>query len=76
MWKSVISGGSKGGAREACPPGVEILSISCSFGKIWQNHMLAPPGESAPPPRGNPGSATGNAFVQKTNDYPKVTISF
>ena len=22
--------------------------------------MLAPPGELAPPPRGNPGSATGN----------------
>ena len=23
--------------------GVQILSISCSFGKIWQNSMLAPP---------------------------------
>ena len=28
------------------------------FGTIWQNGMLAPPG-LAPPPRGNPGSATG-----------------
>ena len=30
-----------GGTR---PPGVQILSISCSFGEIWQNRMLAPPG--------------------------------
>ena len=41
------------------PPGVQILSISCSF---WENlaksYVGAPPGELAPPPRGNPGSAT------------------
>ena len=44
------------------PLGAQILSISCSFGKIWQNCMLAPahplPRELAPPPWGNPGSAT------------------
>ena len=27
------------------------------FWKIWQNYMLAPPGRSAHPPTGNPGSA-------------------
>ena len=41
------------------PPGVQILSISCSF---WENlaksYVGAPPGELAPPPRGNPRSAT------------------
>ena len=31
----ISSGGSKGGARDACPPpGVQILSISCIF---WEN---------------------------------------
>ena len=38
---------------------VQILSISCSF---WDNlanlYVGAPPGELAPLPRGNPGSAT------------------
>ena len=44
------------------PPGVQILSISCSF---WENlakiicWRAPPPEELAPPPRGNPGSATG-----------------
>ena len=45
---------SIGGFRER-----EILSISCSF---WGNFgtivCWRPPGELAPPPRGNPGSAT------------------
>ena len=44
---------------DAHPPGVQILSISCSF---WENlaklYVGAPPGELAPPPRGNPRSAT------------------
>ena len=29
-----------------------------------QNRMLAPPGELAPPPRGNPGSATAQVWTQ------------
>ena len=47
----------------APPQGPKCLSISCSllgnFGKIicWR-----PPGELAPPPRGNPGSATGLSY--------------
>ena len=41
-------------------PGVQILSILCSFGTIWQNRMLAPLfGGLARPPRRNTGSATG-----------------
>ena len=45
---------------EGRPPGVHILSISCSFWEIWQNCMFVPPPprKLAPPPRGNPGSAT------------------
>ena len=50
---------------DARPPlGVKILSISCSF---WENLAKlcvgAPPGELAPPPRGNPGSATVSGCV-------------
>ena len=40
-------------------PGVQILSISCSFWEILtKSYVGAPPGELVPPPRGNPGSAT------------------
>ena len=38
----------------------KFFQFHAVFGKIWQNHMLAPPpplGELASPPRGNPGSA-------------------
>ena len=42
------------------PHGGQILSISCSFWEILaKSYVGAPPGELAPPPRGNPGSATG-----------------
>ena len=51
----------RGGARDAHPPpGAQILSFSCSFWEILANlYVGAPPGELTPPPRGNPGSATG-----------------
>ena len=56
---SCRSGGSKGGARDAHPWGSKFFQFHAVFGKIWQNRMLAPPPEElAPPPRGNPGSAT------------------
>ena len=29
--KSILSGRSQGGVRDMCPPGVQILSIPCSF---------------------------------------------
>ena len=47
----VCSGVSKG-AR--FPWGSKFFQFHAVFGKIWQNRMLAPPGELAPPPRGNP----------------------
>ena len=31
------------------------------LGKFRKNHMLAPPGELAPPPTGNPGSSPGSS---------------
>ena len=56
----ISSGGSKGGARDAWAPwGSKFFQFHAVFGKIWQNHMLAPsPRELAPPPQRNPGSAT------------------
>ena len=47
-----------GDARDAPPPGPKFFQFHAVFGKIWQNRMLVPPDELAPPPRGNPGSAT------------------
>ena len=37
------SGGSKGDARDASPPGSKFFQFHAVFGKFWQNHMLAPP---------------------------------
>ena len=47
------------------PRGPKFIQFHAFFVKIWQNRMLAPPspGELAPPPRGNPGSATELCFV-------------
>ena len=43
------------------PGGPKFFQFHAVFGKIGQNRMLAPPPEElAPPPRGNPGSASGN----------------
>ena len=45
------------------PPGVQILSISCSFwGILAKSYVGAPPGELAPPPQGNPRSATAKGL--------------
>ena len=59
--------------REGCAPtcGSKFFQFHAVFGKSWQNCMLAPqPGELAPPPRANPGSATGlglGPYVQPLN---------
>ena len=51
------------GKRGTCDPrGSKFFQFHAVFGKIWENRMLAPPGELAPPPRGNAGSATGMGF--------------
>ena len=36
----------------------KFSQFHATFWKIWQNHMLALPGGLAPPPAGNPGSAS------------------
>ena len=57
------SGGSKGGTRDADPPGAQILSISCSF---WENmaksYVCTSPRGVGAPPRGNPRSASGKSW--------------
>ena len=65
------SGGSKGGARDARPLGVEILSILCSFSEnLAKSYVGAPLGELALPPRANPGSATAwICRLQKSNRF-------
>ena len=45
-----MSGGGSKGAH--VPLGSKFFEFHVVFGKIWRNRMLAPP------PRGNPGSAT------------------
>ena len=45
--------------HEGRPPGSKFFQFRAVFGKIWQNRMLAPPGELESTPRRNPGSATG-----------------
>ena len=65
--RSVItSGGSKGGREGRAPLPLIFFQFHAVFGKFWQNRMLAPPGELAPPPQGNAGSATDNCLLSKT----------
>ena len=56
-----------GGGRKGRPNLViHILSILCSFREIFAKLYVgapSPPGELAPPPRGNPGSATDQLCV-------------
>ena len=47
------------GTRDARPQGSKFFQFQAVFVKFWQNRMLGPPGELVPPPRGKPGSATG-----------------
>ena len=64
----LISGGSRGGAMDARPPGPKFLHFHAVFGKNWPNNRLAPPPLGlAPPPLGNPGSATG--FCTRCGKY-------
>ena len=59
------SGGSKGGRRGCANPsrGSKFFQFHAVFWEILaKSYVGAPPGELAPPPRGNPGSAT--AFIE------------
>ena len=58
-----LSGGSKGGARDAPPRdpnSFNFMQFLEKLGKIicWRPHL----GELAPPPRGNPGFATATGI--------------
>ena len=69
-------GGSKGGARDA-PPGSNFFSTLCSFlGENWLNNSFShPPLELAPPPWGNPGSATGYPNLQRLISFVYISGS-
>ena len=59
------------GAPPACPPpyGPKFSYFHAVFGKIWQICMFAPrPGGLAPPPTGNPGSATADPSACLVNN--------
>ena len=66
----------RGAQGTRAPPGVQIFSISCSF---WENstnsYVGAPPGELAPPPRGNPGSATESGSFYDLGNGLILTIT-
>ena len=66
--KSVADLRGARGMHAPPPGGPNSFNSMQFFGKIWQNHMLPPPG-LAPPPWGNPGSATANIiFVNITGN--------
>ena len=52
--------------------GSKFFQFYAVFGIIWQNRMLARPGRFTPPPRGNPGSATGMESIQCDCDCGNV----
>ena len=57
----IVSGGSKGWARRTHAPlwGSKFFQFHAVFGgNLAKMVCWRPPGELAPPPRGNPGSAT------------------
>ena len=63
-----FSGGSKGGGR---PNSFNFMQFLGKYGKIvcWR-----PPGELAPPPRGNPGSATAIVVIGQCTQLVSLVI--
>ena len=62
--------------HEGRPLGSKFFQFHAVFGKILQNRMLAAPspGELAPQPQGNPGSATafnecGDIFIKQFSSH-------
>ena len=57
--------------RDAYPPwGPNSFNFMQFFGKFGKFVCWHPPGELAPPPWGNPGSATGNVFTPVCHSVP------
>ena len=74
MWL-LCSGGFRGNAPSVRPPySPKFSQFHAVFGKIWQNHMLAPPGGLAPPPMGNPGSTPALPSYSKLNSNSSHVI--
>ena len=66
-----------GGARDACPPGgPNSFDFMQFFGKFGNFVCWRPPGELAPPPRGNPGSATDMECDISRNYHSDVFTSY
>ena len=64
--------------RRLPPPGFKFFQFHAVFGEIWQNRKLAQPpspGGLAPPPRGNPGSATGLFVCASVYQYVSLTAA-
>ena len=59
MLLGVTSGGSKGAQGVHAPWGPNSFNFMQFLGKFGKFLCWRPPGKLAPPPRGNPGSATG-----------------
>ena len=73
----IVSGGSKGGARDARPPGgPNSFNFMQFLEKLAKSYVGAPPQGLAPQPLGNPGSAT-DCGLRKTAsvmcDFKKYT---
>ena len=66
----------RGGAGDAPPPPrrPKFLHFHAFFGENSQNHRLAPR-EFAPPPRGNPGSATDLSHSSSLKNAFKLVMS-
>ena len=63
------SGGSKGGARTH-PPGPNSFNFMQFLGNFAKIVCWRPPSrELAPPPRGNPGSATGSGHLRSRQTF-------
>ena len=64
-WGWQCSGGSKGGMRDACPPGgPNSFNFMHFWGNLAKSYVGAPRG-LAPTPRGNSGSATAAGTVSE-----------
>ena len=73
-----ISGGSNGGGGEGRVPtwGSQFFQFHAVLGEILaKSYVGIPPGELAPPPRGNPGSATEYVDPQLLKIFYNITMN-
>ena len=68
LWTEFLTHGSEN-ITLPDPQGTKFFQFHAFLGKIWQNRVLAPPGELAPLPWGNPGSATAVNFKKQFTEF-------